>query len=85
MRGGGWGRGESSRRLRAGPLPPAYHRTPAPPPHPAPPADSIEDKILALQERKRGVIAAAFGEDGAGGGGGFNARLTADDLRYLFS
>jgi SNF2 family DNA or RNA helicase len=44
-------------------------------------ADSIEDKILELQEKKRGVIAAAFGE----GGSAAPNRLTAEDLNLLFS
>lgn len=39
-------------------------------------ADSIEDKVLALQERKRGVIAQAL--EGRGG------RVTMEDLAALF-
>lgn len=33
------------------------------------------------QEEKRKMVASAFGEDHAGGSG---ARLTVDDLKYLF-
>ncbi|WJX21628.1 Helicase-like transcription factor chr28 [Trifolium repens] len=43
--------------------------------------DTVEDRILALQEEKRKMVASAFGEDHAGGSG---ARLTVDDLKYLF-
>lgn len=43
--------------------------------------DTVEDRILALQERKREMVASAFGEDGAGGR---QTRLTEEDLRYLF-
>ncbi|KAL8153806.1 hypothetical protein V2J09_011566 [Rumex salicifolius] len=42
--------------------------------------DTVEDRILALQEEKRKMVASAFGEDGGGG----SARLTAQDLRFLF-
>jgi SNF2 family DNA or RNA helicase len=42
---------------------------------------TVEDRILALQEEKRKMVASAFGEDHAGGSG---ARLTVDDLKYLF-
>lgn len=41
-----------------------------------PPTDSIEDKVLELQERKRGVIAQAL--EGRGG------RVTMEDLAALF-
>lgn len=44
-------------------------------------ADTVEDRILALQEKKREMVASAFGEDKAGGRGG---RLDVEDLRYLF-
>lgn len=44
-------------------------------------ADTVEDKILQLQEKKREVINATFG-DGAGAG---KARLTGQDLLFLFS
>ncbi|GMH05418.1 hypothetical protein Nepgr_007258 [Nepenthes gracilis] len=44
--------------------------------------DTVEDRILALQQRKRVMVASAFGEDGSGSR---ETRLTADDLRYLFS
>ncbi|MCL7041230.1 hypothetical protein MKW94_019408 [Papaver nudicaule] len=43
--------------------------------------DTVEDRILALQEKKRIMVASAFGEDGAGGQ---QTRLTVDDLKYLF-
>ncbi|CAL0320632.1 unnamed protein product [Lupinus luteus] len=43
--------------------------------------DTVEDRILALQEEKRKMVASAFGEDHAGGTG---TRLTVDDLKYLF-
>nr|GMD36140.1 helicase-like transcription factor CHR28 isoform X1 [Ipomoea batatas] len=43
--------------------------------------DTVEDRILALQEDKRTMVASAFGEDHAGGTA---SRLTVEDLRYLF-
>ncbi|KAH6832386.1 SNF2 domain-containing protein / helicase domain-containing protein / zinc finger protein-like protein [Perilla frutescens var. hirtella] len=43
--------------------------------------DTVEDRILALQEDKRKMVASAFGEDQSGGHG---ARLTMEDLRFLF-
>ncbi|GAB2301162.1 hypothetical protein Dimus_035195 [Dionaea muscipula] len=43
--------------------------------------DTVEDRILALQQRKREMVASVFGEDGTGGSG---SRLTVEDLRYLF-
>lgn len=43
--------------------------------------DTVEDRILALQEEKRKMVASAFGEDQSGTSA---ARLTAEDLRYLF-
>ncbi|KAF8054009.1 hypothetical protein N665_1356s0013 [Sinapis alba] len=43
--------------------------------------DTIEDKILSLQEDKRKMVASAFGEDH---GGSSATRLTVDDLKYLF-
>ncbi|XP_022642223.1 helicase-like transcription factor CHR28 isoform X2 [Vigna radiata var. radiata] len=43
--------------------------------------DTVEDRILSLQEEKRKMVASAFGEDHAGGSG---TRLTVDDLKYLF-
>ncbi|KAK6118173.1 hypothetical protein DH2020_048074 [Rehmannia glutinosa] len=43
--------------------------------------NTVEDRILALQEDKRKMVASAFGEDQSGGHG---ARLTVDDLRFLF-
>ncbi|MED6218237.1 Helicase-like transcription factor chr28 [Stylosanthes scabra] len=43
--------------------------------------DTVEDRILALQEEKRKMVASAFGEDHAGSSA---TRLTMDDLKYLF-
>ncbi|KAL8157763.1 helicase-like transcription factor CHR28 [Apium graveolens] len=44
-------------------------------------SDTVEDRILALQEEKRKMVSSAFGEDPSGGSG---SRLTVEDLRYLF-
>ncbi|XP_073149458.1 helicase-like transcription factor CHR28 isoform X2 [Henckelia pumila] len=43
--------------------------------------DTVEDRILALQQRKREMVASAFGEDETGGR---QTRLTVEDLEYLF-
>ncbi|XP_030522720.2 helicase-like transcription factor CHR28 isoform X2 [Rhodamnia argentea] len=43
--------------------------------------DTVEDRILALQEEKRKMVASAFGEDQ---GGSAATRLTVEDLKYLF-
>ena len=45
----------------------------------------MEDRILELQDRKRELIAAAFGEDAASGGAGLAgaARLSLQDLHFL--
>ncbi|KAL5759160.1 hypothetical protein ACOSQ2_017998 [Xanthoceras sorbifolium] len=43
--------------------------------------DTVEDKILRLQEDKRKMVASAFGEDQ---GGGSTSRLTVEDLKFLF-
>ncbi|KAL7586262.1 hypothetical protein Lser_V15G36865 [Lactuca serriola] len=43
--------------------------------------DTVEDRILALQDEKRKMVASAFGEDQSGRSG---PHLTAEDLRYLF-
>ncbi|KAF5749845.1 hypothetical protein HS088_TW03G00171 [Tripterygium wilfordii] len=43
--------------------------------------DTVEDRILALQEEKRKMVASAFGEDHSGGTA---TRLTVEDLKYLF-
>ncbi|KAI3927549.1 hypothetical protein MKW92_035045 [Papaver armeniacum] len=43
--------------------------------------DTVEDRILALQDEKRKMVASAFGEDQVGGTA---TRLTVEDLRYLF-
>ncbi|KAJ3698289.1 hypothetical protein LUZ61_001994 [Rhynchospora tenuis] len=44
--------------------------------------DTVEDRILALQEEKRTMVSSAFGDDN---GGGRATRLTMEDLRYLFA
>ncbi|KAI3795817.1 hypothetical protein L1987_38477 [Smallanthus sonchifolius] len=43
--------------------------------------DTVEDRILALQQKKREMVASAFGEDETGSS---QTRLTVDDLKYLF-
>ncbi|KAL8120583.1 helicase-like transcription factor CHR28 isoform X2 [Apium graveolens] len=43
--------------------------------------NTVEERILALQEEKRKMVASAFGEDQSGGSG---TRLTVEDLRFLF-
>ncbi|KAG8365487.1 hypothetical protein BUALT_Bualt18G0109900 [Buddleja alternifolia] len=43
--------------------------------------DTVEDRILALQQRKRRMVASAFGENETGGR---QTRLTVEDLKYLF-
>ncbi|GAB4831268.1 hypothetical protein Ancab_005281 [Ancistrocladus abbreviatus] len=43
--------------------------------------DTVEDRILALQQRKREMVASAFGDDGTRSR---ETRLTVDDLKYLF-
>ncbi|XP_073061440.1 helicase-like transcription factor CHR28 [Primulina eburnea] len=43
--------------------------------------DTVEDRILSLQQRKREMVSAAFGEDETGGR---QTRLTVEDLKYLF-
>ncbi|CAM8996290.1 unnamed protein product [Rhodiola kirilowii] len=43
--------------------------------------DTVEDRILALQQKKREMVSYAFGEDEKGGS---QSRLTVEDLRYLF-
>ncbi|KAF0910828.1 hypothetical protein E2562_004795 [Oryza meyeriana var. granulata] len=43
--------------------------------------DTVEDRILALQDKKRKMVQSAFGEDKPGGNA---TRLTIDDLQYLF-
>lgn len=45
--------------------------------------DTVEDRILELQERKREIVCAAFGQGGALAAGA--NRLTAADLQFLFS
>ena len=59
-------------------------------------ADTVEARILALQEHKRALAAAAFGEPHAGGDGAAvsaadaaadaqRSRLTVEDLLFLFA
>lgn len=43
--------------------------------------DTVEDRILALQQKKRQLVASAFGEDETRSR---QSRLTVDDLKYLF-
>ncbi|MBA0691373.1 hypothetical protein Goari_009002 [Gossypium aridum] len=43
--------------------------------------DTVEDRILALQHKKREMVASAFGEDETGVR---QSRLTVEDLEYLF-
>ncbi|XP_042045789.1 helicase-like transcription factor CHR28 [Salvia splendens] len=43
--------------------------------------DTVEDRILSLQDDKRKMVASAFGEDQSGCHG---ARLSMEDLRFLF-
>lgn len=60
---------------------------PSPHPRPSTPpaADSIEDQILKLQDRKRATIAQALQEgSGAGGLAAFSSRLTQQELHELF-
>jgi len=59
-------------------------------------ADTVEDRILALQEHKRMLAAAAFGDGKAASGGaaaasaasqageGMKSRLSVEDLLFLF-
>ncbi|KAL8139848.1 hypothetical protein V2J09_005869 [Rumex salicifolius] len=42
--------------------------------------DTVEDRILALQEKKRKMVASAYGEENSGG----SACLSVQDLRFLF-
>ncbi|KAJ8761391.1 hypothetical protein K2173_001522 [Erythroxylum novogranatense] len=44
--------------------------------------DTVEDRILALQQKKREMVSHAFGEDETGGQ---QTRLTVEDLHYLFN
>ncbi|KAG7585054.1 Zinc finger RING-type [Arabidopsis thaliana x Arabidopsis arenosa] len=43
--------------------------------------DTVEDRILALQQKKRMMVASAFGEDEKGSR---QSHLTVEDLSYLF-
>ncbi|KDD71485.1 hypothetical protein H632_c4934p0, partial [Helicosporidium sp. ATCC 50920] len=52
---------------------------------PWPALDTVEDKILMLQEKKRKMISATFGEFEEGGGAySINGNLTLHDVRFLF-
>lgn len=44
--------------------------------------NTVEDRILDLQEKKREMVASAFGEDESGSR---QTRLTVEDLEYLFA
>jgi len=47
--------------------------------------DTVEDRILALQDRKRAMVAAAFGDEADhDGGSSRRAQLTTEDLVFLF-
>ncbi len=46
-------------------------------------AGTVEERILALQESKRKIVSAAFGDDS--GGLQQTARLTKEDLHFLFT
>ncbi|CAN6241000.1 unnamed protein product [Urochloa humidicola] len=43
--------------------------------------DTVEDRVLALQEKKRMMVQSAFGEDSSSGSA---TQLTVEELRYLF-
>ncbi|XP_042376321.1 helicase-like transcription factor CHR28 [Zingiber officinale] len=44
--------------------------------------DTVEDRILALQEKKRKLISSSFGD---GHGGGKASQLSVEDLKFLFN
>ena len=46
-------------------------------------AGTVEERILALQDRKRKIVSAAFGDEA--GGSQQASRLTKEDLHYLFT
>jgi SNF2 family DNA or RNA helicase len=47
--------------------------------------DTVEDRILALQDRKRAMVAAAFGDEAEDqSGSSRRAQLTTEDLVFLF-
>lgn len=46
-------------------------------------AGTVEERILALQDTKRKIVSAAFGDEG--GGSQQASRLTKEDLHYLFT
>lgn len=41
--------------------------------------------MLELQNKKRALVAASFGEDASGEAAGLNMRLTAADIMQLFA
>lgn len=47
-------------------------------------ADSIEERIIELQKRKKGVAKAAMSDGGASNGDGIGARPSMDDFKLLF-
>ncbi|KAL6785258.1 hypothetical protein ACKKBG_A03100 [Auxenochlorella protothecoides x Auxenochlorella symbiontica] len=47
--------------------------------------DTIEFRMLELQNKKRALVAASFGEDASGEAAGLNMRLTAADIMQLFA
>ncbi len=47
-------------------------------------ADSIEERIIELQKRKKGVAKAAMCDDGSGSADGLGARPSIDDFKILF-
>ena len=48
------------------------------------PQNTVEERILELQQRKREVVAAALNEEGRGDASQTGTRLTMEDLKYLF-
>lgn len=46
-------------------------------------AGTVEERILALQDSKRKIVSAAFGNED--GGSQQASRLTKEDLHYLFT
>ena len=46
-------------------------------------AGTVEERILALQDSKRKIVSAAFGNED--GGSEQASRLTKEDLHYLFT
>ena len=46
--------------------------------------NSVEDRILELQDQKRKLVSAALNEEGRSDAAQAATRLTLDDLRFLF-